>query len=347
VQRFPGFLRTAFISLLLLFGGVIVGLLISEIAVRLIAPQPLTRAFISDSAEATVYRPDSALGFRLKANLAATYVFGTHLITDSLGLRDREYGPKRPGEFRIMSLGDSYAMGYGVEEEQSYDKVLERELNRRHPGHDFSVITTGVPGYCTRQLLLTFERLHQRLEPDFVLATFVAGNDVYDNTVFEDRLRTGLNTPLGALGRHSQAVRLLLGVTFPAWFFMDNRDQGNIAQTVGMLRELEDTLRTSGVPYLMVVVPARHQIRPAVEPGARLLSSFGMQELLFRQNRAVIEHFQHDNVPYIDLWPALVAADAVAPVSFANDSHFNSRGHDIAAHAILQRVEHQVPAAIK
>lgn len=343
MDRFGKSLRTAVANVLLLLGALAAGFAFAELVTRLLAPQPLTPAFISDAAEAALYRPDSALGFQLKPNLDAPYIFGTHLVTNSLGLRDREYGPKQPGEFRIMSLGDSYAMGFGVEEERSYDKLLEAELDHRHPGRVFSVITTGVPGYCTRQMLLTFERLHQRLQPDFVLATFVAGNDVYDNAVFEERLRTGLNTPVGFLGRHSHVARLVLRESFPAWFFAGNREEANIALTNQMLRELEDTLRASNLPFLMVVIPARHQIRPSAEPAALLLSKLGMNELIYRQNRAVIKDFQDDHVPFLDLLPILVASDREAPVSFASDSHLNARGHAVVAQAIFEKLEALLP----
>jgi hypothetical protein len=187
-------------------------------------------------------------------------------------------------------------------------------------------------------MLLSFERLRPLLQPDFVLATFVAGNDVYDNAMFEDRLRTHLNTPLGPLGSNSQAVQLFLRVTFPLWFTLANRDSENIDHTVTLLRELELSFRRAHVPYLMVVIPARHQIRPAVEPGARLLTDLGFRSYVFRQNRMVMEHFQRDGVPYVDTWPALVAKDSSTRVSFTNDSHLNASGHETVAREILPRV---------
>jgi len=64
----------------------------------------------------------------------------------------------------------------------------------------------------------------------------------------------------------SHVARLVMKVTFPVWFFLANRDSDNILQTIDALRQLESRLRAAHVPYLMLVVPARHQIRPSREP---------------------------------------------------------------------------------
>jgi lysophospholipase L1-like esterase len=328
-------------NLLLVLGGLAFGLLAAEVITRLVAPQRLTPAFTNES----IHQADPNSGMVLKPNIVAPFVFGTHVATNSLGLRDREFGPKRSGEFRILSLGDSYAMGFGVEVEQSYGKVLERELNWRFPAVTFSVINAGVDGYGTRQMLMSFQRLRRQLQPDFVLATFVAGNDVDDNAVFEERLRTHLNTPVGVLGRNSHAVRLLLRVTFPLWFFLANRDEDNIAHTIDLLRELESTFQEAHVPYLMLVIPARHQIRPSVDPAVGILLDLGFEGLVFRQNRKIIDHFRHDGVPFIDLWPALVARDREVRVSFPNDSHLNALGHEVVAREVLARLKGMLPAS--
>ena len=335
-------------NLLLLCGGTLFGLFVAELLTRIVAPQRPTPAFVwSDDKGGAIYQLDSAFGFVLRPTIDEPFIFGTHVATNALGLRDHAYEPKRPGEFRILSLGDSYAFGYGVEVEQSYAKVVERGLNQQYPGFQFSVINAGVTGYGTLQQRLAFQRLHAKLQADLVLATFTAANDVYDNAVFEDQLRTRLQTPLGLLGRHSHAARLLLKITFPLWFFLENRDPEGIERTIRLLRQLENDFRSAGVPCLMLVIPARHQIWPSVEPAARMLMDVGLEGLVFRQNRSIIGHLQRDRVPYIDLWPALVARDSVTPVSFAEDSHLTALGHQVVGQQVLGRLHAMLPALLK
>jgi hypothetical protein len=307
------------------------------VLIRAVAPQRLTPAFVQSSDSLEIHRADPRYGRVLKPNLVASHIFGTRVETNSLGLRDYEVGPKRKGEFRILSLGDSYAFGFGVELEQAYAKVLARELSRTFPTRTFTVINAGIVGYGTEQMRMSFERL-RALQPDFVLATFAASNDVYDNSVFEKQLRTGLQTPLGFLGLHSHAVRLLARATFPLWFFWKNRDRDNIARTIELLHRLESTFHTSQVPYLMLVIPARHQIRPRVQRAAQLLVVLGLEALVLRQNLGVIRHFQEEGVPFIDLLPPLAAKDAESSVSFQDDSHLNALGHEVVACAVLTRL---------
>ena len=326
-------------NLLLLLGGIAFGLLAAELATRLVAPQRLTRAFIPEVGQmASIHRLDANMGLVLKSHLDEAFIFGTHLTTNSLGLRDREIGPKQPGELRVLSLGDSYAFGYGVELEQMYAKVLERGLSRQLSPTIVSVINAGVVGYGTQQQRIAFQRLRRKLQPDFVLATFTAGNDVYENAIFEEQLRTHLQTPLGLVGRHSHLVRLLLKVTFPVWFFLENRDTDHIAHTIELLRELESDFRSAQVPYLILVIPARHQIRPEVEPVAKILMDLGFDGLVFRQNQLVIQHLREDSVPFVDLWGPLVARDQQRRVSFTDDSHLNAIGHEVIAQQILTRL---------
>ena len=41
----------------------------------------------------------------------------THV--NRLGMRNREIGPKRPGDYRILMLGDSYTEGFQVGDAQT------------------------------------------------------------------------------------------------------------------------------------------------------------------------------------------------------------------------------------
>ena len=108
-----------------------------------------------------------------------------HFRINGRGLRaDREYPyEKAAGVRRIVSLGDSFTVGYEVEVEQTFSAVLERELRRR--GHRIEVLNAGVSGYSTAEALIYFERELLRYEPDLVLISFFA-NDLADNA------RTGL-----------------------------------------------------------------------------------------------------------------------------------------------------------
>src|SRR5258706_15030760 len=84
------------------------------------------RLFINFSNTACgVMQEDPDLGTRFKPDLnltLKTQEFTMHLVTNSIGLKDREYGPKKANEFRIVALGDSFTEGAVPELSQTYVK---------------------------------------------------------------------------------------------------------------------------------------------------------------------------------------------------------------------------------
>lgn len=96
------------------------------------------------------------------------------------GMRDdREFRhEKPPGTKRIVSLGDSFTIGYEVDVEETFSRVLERELTKS--GYRVEVLNAGVSGYSNAEALLYLERELLKYEPDVVVVSFFA-NDLVDN----------------------------------------------------------------------------------------------------------------------------------------------------------------------
>jgi hypothetical protein len=99
---------------------------------------------------------------------------------NSHGLRGPETTYEKPtGTFRILNLGDSVAMGWGVREESSYGQQLEALLNEG--GSDdlrFEVINAGVPGWSLDNALAYLQAEGLKYEPDLVLLDLTIANDI-------------------------------------------------------------------------------------------------------------------------------------------------------------------------
>jgi hypothetical protein len=104
---------------------------------------------------------------------------------NSQGMRaDRDYSyPKPPGVRRIIALGDSMTAGLEVANEQTFCRVLERELGKA--GLKVEVFNTGVSGFSSAEECLYLERELIKYDPDIVIVSY-CGNDLDDN------VRTGL-----------------------------------------------------------------------------------------------------------------------------------------------------------
>src|SRR5262245_5630087 len=97
-----------------------------------------------------------------------------------LGLRNREVGPKLPGTYRILFLGDSLIYSGETSSKELYTLVLEHRLNAGalKTVHLFEIVNAGVPGYTTYQELEFLKIYGLGMEPDLVVLGFVF-NDVY------------------------------------------------------------------------------------------------------------------------------------------------------------------------
>jgi hypothetical protein len=82
------------------------------------APEPPTRIY------------DPRTGFRLRPGMSGTWTIENtaRFSFNSLGFRDVEWTPARRRPRRIAVLGDSFAEALQVELDQSFPKLLEREL---------------------------------------------------------------------------------------------------------------------------------------------------------------------------------------------------------------------------
>lgn len=166
---------------LLFAAGLVVALAICEMGVRVSGVgnvMQLNNIRMFHPVAGFMFRPGTSADIRRKEPNGKTSTF--HVAISSQGLRDREYGARAPNEFRILMLGDSFAMGWALESEQSLPKVLERRLNDvRIPGKEtVSVINGGVCNFGPWQERILLRERGFPLEPNLVLHQVFPGNDI-------------------------------------------------------------------------------------------------------------------------------------------------------------------------
>ena len=101
---------------------------------------------------------------------------GVPVKINRAGLSDREFTLEKPAEtFRILVLGDSITFGWGVEQDKTFCKLLEKKLNGDPPPGGpphYEVINTGVGNYNTSQEVAYFLERGRLYKPDMVLLAF-------------------------------------------------------------------------------------------------------------------------------------------------------------------------------
>lgn len=114
---------------------------------------------------------DDELGWRLKANasscmslrnyLKGIVYFDTQIYTNSGGFRDVRPGGSVP-QRAIMTIGDSWTFGYGVNYEETYPHFMAQTLG-------VPVINSGIPGYGSGSNALLLARTAKQYRPSIVV----------------------------------------------------------------------------------------------------------------------------------------------------------------------------------
>jgi lysophospholipase L1-like esterase len=120
-------------------------------------------------------RWDARLGYTLRPGRFrfSNTEFDTEYQINPLGIRDDGASLEGP---RIVVIGDSFAMGWGVEQEESFPQVLERLSNR-------VVLNASVASYGTARQLRLLEDVD--LEHTSHLVIQFCNNDYFENLAFE------------------------------------------------------------------------------------------------------------------------------------------------------------------
>jgi lysophospholipase L1-like esterase len=178
LQRWTGTL----LNLGLLVVGTTLGLVLAELALRavLAPPVPETMDFFRLN-NSSYYQADSLVGWRPRPNQSGRHDqkgrFTSSFTTNSVGLRDREHAVERgSARHRIVILGDSFAWGWGVNDDQLFSRHLELLLPA------VEVINLGVTAYGLPQEIAWLRLVGLRYRPDIVVLA-LCQNDIYDVAV--------------------------------------------------------------------------------------------------------------------------------------------------------------------
>ncbi len=90
--------------------------------------------------------------------------------TNSLGISEKEISTdKEEGEYRIISLGDSFTEGVGASYEETWVKVMENNLNARLPGSLIKTMNAGISGSDVFYEYMLFKEKLLDYDPDLVI----------------------------------------------------------------------------------------------------------------------------------------------------------------------------------
>jgi lysophospholipase L1-like esterase len=260
------------------------------------------------------------ISFEHRPNKQGTFM-GVTLVTNALGLRNREIAlEKKPGVTRVLMLGDSLTLGWGVPEEETTSRLLERLLNKDGEGR-FEVINAGVGNYNTSMEVTSFLTREYKLHPDIVVLNYFV-NDA-EVTPREDT---------NPLLMHSYAAVFLAGKLEAVWrqylwgrdwlsYYSDlyAKGQPGWLKAQAAIRSLAAYCKKNGIALVVVSLPELHELKPY--PFAKI-------------TEAVRRVAEENGVPFLDLLPAIEDLDPKSLWVSPTDAHPNSIADQAFAESI-------------
>jgi lysophospholipase L1-like esterase len=299
--------------------------------------------------------PEPGVGYTLMKPGSHYEWQGIPVDINSHGLRSPETTyEKPPGTFRILNLGDSVVMGWGVREEDTYGRRLESMLNEQSSGKlRFEVINAGVPGWNLENALSYLQAEGLRYEPDLILLDLTTANDIKgksallagkqpplikwlrDNTYFWPFLTVQLRW-LQARAQGRERIDVIDPPTSPDKYFPPDPEAGQWKEFWSVVSEINQQAGDSDVPVMLIIFPLEFQVVDEDYP--RL-----PQELLTAKAAEA-------GIPVLDLLPAFQQACREKPGGpcqledrylFADVwMHPSAYGHEVTAAELEAQVSH-------
>jgi len=268
-------------------------------------------------------------------------VGGALYETNSAGFRGPERTLRKPhGVFRIAVIGDSFAMGSGVTQEETYADRLERGLATAHPERRVEVLNLGLAGLAAGAIVDRLVGLGLRYDPDLVVYGYTL-NDIegpaYRRSIessFVDPTRF-IRSPLALwrlLGpRFASARELLLAPRGSYSFEIDDnyfRNPEAWGEVLAALDRLSAISRERGTCTLLLIHTQLYWLS-ALHPYRR-------------HYQRVSEAARQRGLHAIESFPAFEGEQETSLWVSALDSHPNARAHQILFE-VLEEGLHALP----
>ncbi|WP_295136653.1 SGNH/GDSL hydrolase family protein [uncultured Reyranella sp.] len=325
--------RRSVLSAVAILAGLAVGIGLAEGLTRLLLP-----AFDPSGRFEFTYPVGSlVLG---KPGLEARQVKNTGdydvaIRINSHGLRDAN-DVATAGSDDILVVGDSFTWGWGVEAQDRFSEQLQILTGRR----TFNLSTpTDIDGYAA---LLDYARKLGSRAGRVVIAICMENDlHLYGSDPPEEPPPDNGDTLKDWLSSHSalylfavtavQQTPWLRDIAVKAGLIVPNLegiakndyDPAAIDSSADRLQQIAEQYRT-----LVVLIPSR----------ALWVGNSHSQAIENRVHTAFVVALQRRGIDVLDLQPVLEAQLAPLSYHFANDGHWNARGHALAAQAISQHL---------
>jgi GDSL-like Lipase/Acylhydrolase family len=297
---------------------------------------------------------DPEISYTLNPGFETT-IAGNHYRINANGLRGAEIPVDKPdGVDRVLILGDSYAFGFGVAENDTIAAQLQRTLAAKHPG--IQVLTLGAPGYQTGQQERLLRRDGLRFDPDVVVLVYYANDNMSPPLMYDPRVKViytdVLPLPFGMkrflsrsiiYSRITRAYTASLSHTDkdePGTKELDARGTTHWPTTAARIERIAAMCRAKNIAFVFVAIPALDNSivflqkdhinnvdhdRVLAFTARKSIDTVDVRELLLTRGTPITQFPIEQLFVSVDPEP--------------RDSHFNAEGYAMVVRAVAAHIE--------
>ena len=144
------------------------------------------------------------------------------LRKNSYGFRERDFTLAKPhGIYRVAIIGDSITYGQGIQEQDRFSNLIEKELTHQNGKRGYEVLNFGQPGAETIDHLEILASPVLEAEPDFILLQWFT-NDVEGHDKSE-RPRASRVIPVDRIASRLQGNSALFYLLNQQWITIQHK----------------------------------------------------------------------------------------------------------------------------
>lgn len=308
--------------------SIVIFIFVLEVCVRFYFSQHLNYDFEMWRYAVELKEPiaDPQLPFHHKPDRIGNY-YGVEIKTNSGGLRNVELMiPKPIGIKRVLMLGDSFTLGWGVPFENTFSKRLEEKLHAKLKGYE--VVNMGTGNYNSSMEVELFKRKGLLLEPDVVVLMYYVndteptpriGSASY-HLLKQFYLTAYVNSRLKQLEMMNNGDDWLQEY-YRKLYLPDTEGFRKGKESINELIRITSEKR---IKLLIVNIPDLRRLRGY---------PFGFAKDLPQRLAA------EGSIPFLDLLPYLEKYDGETLWVSKEDAHMNSLANSIVAEAIFNKLD--------
>lgn len=334
-QGRSGLFKEILKNALALLIGLVLALLGGEVVARIVFHESMDfdMEMWKYATQIKVARDDSQVGYEHRADVSAR-LMGVEISTNSFGLRGDATMLQKPNDtYRVVVVGDSITLGWGVPGDETYPAQLERLLNTAPPGGfpqdvHYEVLNLGVGNYNTVQEVARLRNVGLQFDPDLILLGYFINDaeptpqprhgflieNSYLYTFVISRMRQ-FDVQDGARLSYDEYYRGLYADDRPGW-----------QATQAALRDLVEIGHERGIPVAVFIIPELHD----------LSSTYPFADI----HQILLDTAAGLGLPAVDLYPAFGGYSPEEDLWVTpTDAHHNAVAQAMLAQAIYDALE--------